>query len=233
MSNIFQEVLTDASGVEAKLLGPSYDYVNQIKQPKSLGMSSAGNLSALSKDISGLTEYVKALVSGDSKATNAKYLGNKFFLQTGAQCKATDSGESVDRYIYINNVPNGNIPFISSAMGEDFSEFKGLIPGVMSQLNNFNPFSILSSFMAGTNPDCQEITLEVIDNNNLASKESHYVTTSDLTNMDACNFIGGKNPITGESCVQGFTQREEDISYLSVFIFILLLIVFSIFIKKS
>ena len=33
MSNLFNEVLTNAKGVEEKLLGPDYDYVNKIKKP--------------------------------------------------------------------------------------------------------------------------------------------------------------------------------------------------------
>ena len=31
--------------------------------------------------------------------------------------------------IYVNNVPNGSIPFLSSAMGSNFSTFRGLVPG--------------------------------------------------------------------------------------------------------
>lgn len=207
--NIFKRALNDASGLEEKLLGPSYDYSSQIKTPDQLGMSKKGDLKTLSKDITGLTEYVKALVSGNSKATKAKYLGNKFFLKTGATCKAKDTEENVDRYVYVNNVPTGNIPFISSAMGVDFKDFKGLIPGVMSELNNFNPFTIISSFMAGTNPECQEITLKVINNKNVSTNETHYVTTVDLNNMEACDFIGKKNPINGKKCIQAFTQRND------------------------
>lgn len=209
-NNIFDQVLNDASGVENELIGPSYNYSNQIKQPSELGMSGKGDLTTLSKDITGLTEYIKALVSGNSKATKTKYLGNKFFLKTGATCMAKDTQQEVDRYIYVNNVPSGNIPFISGAMGVDFSEFKGLIPGVMSDLNNFNPFSILSSFMSGTTPECQKITLQVIDNNNNKSNQTNYITTVDLNNMDPCNFIGGKNPVNGKKCVQAFTQMNDN-----------------------
>jgi len=208
-NNIFQNVLTDASQVETELLGPSYDYSKQIKMPNEIGMSSKGDLKTLAKDITGLTEYVKALVSGNSNATRAKYLGNKFFLKTGATCKALDTSEEVDRYIYMNNVASGNIPFISSAMGVNFNEFRGLIPGVMSELNNFNPFSILSSFMSGSNPECQKVTLPVVDVNNNVSTQTQYITTVDLNNMDACNFIDGNNPVNKKKCKQAFTQMNN------------------------
>jgi hypothetical protein len=219
MSNIFQDVLTDAKGVEERLLGPSYNYSNQIKMPSELGMSSKGNLGTLTKDISGITEYVGALVSGKSKATKTPFLGNKFFLKTGAQCKAKDTSEEVDRFVYINNVPLGNIPFISSGMnGVNFSEFRGLIPGVMGKLNDFNPFTLMGAFMTGSTPECQKITLETIDNNNISSSETHYVTTVDIQNMDSCIFPDRKNPLNGKSCKMAFTnpvKNNENYYYIN------------------
>ena len=53
--SIFQEVLTDVKGVEEKYLGKPYDYAKNIRTPSELGMSSEGSLSALGKDIQGLT----------------------------------------------------------------------------------------------------------------------------------------------------------------------------------
>ena len=175
-----------------------------------MGMSSKGDLNTLGKDITGLTEYVKALVSGGSKATKVPYLGNKFFLKTGGTCKAKDTGNVVERYIYIDNVPQGNIPFISSAMNVDFKEFRGLIPGVMSQLNNFNPFTIMQAFMMGSNPECQKITLQTIDINNNKSVETQYITKIDLQNMDPCVFGDKKNPITKRKCSEAFTSNWEN-----------------------
>ena len=61
--------------------------------------------------------------------------------------------QEVDRYIYINNVPQGNIPFISSGVGVNFGEFKGLIPGTISNLNAFNPMLMFQSFLSGSKPD--------------------------------------------------------------------------------
>ena len=83
------------------------------------------------------------LVSGGGKASaTGQPLGNKFFLKTGGKCTDKSTGQDVDRYIYINNVPVGNIPFISSGAGVNFSEFKGLIPGTISNLNAFNPIKV-------------------------------------------------------------------------------------------
>jgi len=214
MSNIFQEVLTDAQGVQDKLLGPTYPYYKNIKTPSEIGMSDKGTIQQMGKDINGLIQYVELLVTGKSSASaTGGPLGNKFFLQTGAKCAATDNCsdpndattcQQVDRYIYVNNVPEGNIPFISSGMGVNFSEFKGLIPGAMGNLNVLNPFAIMRAFMSGSTPPCQEITMQTIDVNNNKSSETNYVTLTDIQSMDPCSFSNGKNPVTGVSCKETF-----------------------------
>ena len=220
MSNIFQEVLTDAKGVEEKLLGPTYPYYKNIKTPTQIGMSDKGTIQQMAKDIDGLIQYVELLVQGKSKASaTGGALGNKFFLQTGAKCAATDkcsdendssTCEQVDRYIYINNVPQGNIPFISSGLGVNFSELKGLIPGAMGNLNVLNPFAITRAFLAGSTPPCQEITMQTIDSNNNKSSETHYVTLADIQSIDPCSFPNKKNPITKSKCQEAFLSGLEE-----------------------
>jgi len=205
MSNLFQDVLTNANQVEEKLLGPTYPYYRNIKTPSEIGMSNKGTIQQMGKNIDGLISYVEVLVSGKSKASRTGGpLGNKFFLKTGAKCIDKETNQEVDRHIYVNNVPQGNIPFISSGLGVNFSEFKGLIPGSMGNLNALNPFSIMQSFLSGSKPECQKITLETIDANNRRSSESHYVTLVDIQNMDPCSFQNKINPITKAKCRETF-----------------------------
>lgn len=209
--SIFQDVLADAKGVEEKLLGPTYAYYKNVKLPGDIGMSSKGTIPALTKNIDGLINYVEVLVTGKSKASaSGGPMGNKFFLQTGAKCLDTATQEQVDRFIYVNNIPDGNIPFLSSGLGVNFSEFKGLIPGVMSDMNVLNPFNIMSSFLSGATPDCQEITLETVDVNNNKSSETHYVTLVDIRNMNACGFQNKTNPQTGEKCRETFVSSNVE-----------------------
>ena len=209
MSNIFQEVLKDVNGVQEKYLGPDYPYWKNIKSPSQLGMSDAGNLKTLGKNVDGLIQYVEVLVSGKSGASKTGGpLGNKFFLKTGGKCVAEDTNEKVDRYIYINNVPLGNVPFISDGMGTNFSDFRGLIPGTMTNMNTMNPFAMIQAFMSGSTPPCQNITLETIDVNNTKSTATHYVSTIDLENMNPCNFRNGKNPISEKKCKESFQNLE-------------------------
>ena len=214
-SNIFQEVLNGAVNVEEKLLGPTYPYYKNIRTPSEIGMTSDGTISALTKDIDGLISYVTLLVEGTGKASaTGNPLGNKFFLNTGAKCKDISNNDNiVDRYIYINNVPEGNIPFISQGLGVNFSEFKGLIPGAMGNLNSLNPFSLLQSFLSGSVPDCQPLTMQTIDNNNNKSSETHYVTLVDIRNMDPCSFQNKTNPITNDKCKETFQNVNSNIHY--------------------
>ena len=209
MSNIFQEVLQDAGGVQDKLLGPTYPYYKNIKSPSQIGMSDKGTIQQMGKNIDGLIDYVELLVSGKSAASaTGGPLGNKFFLQTGGKCVDTASTDAsnnqVDRYIYIDNVPNGDIPFISSGMGINFSDFEGLIPGSMGNLNALNPFAIMQSFLSGATPPCQELTMQTINVNNTKSSETHFVTVTDIQNMDPCSFPNKKNSITGVKCKESF-----------------------------
>lgn len=193
------------------LVNTTYPYYKYINTPAKIGMSSKGSLSALGKDIDGLKDYLEVLVSGGGKASaTGNPLGNKFFIKTPGKCKDKATNEVVDRYIYINNVPTGNIPFISSAAGTDFKEFKGLIPGIMSNLNVFDPKEIFQAFLSGSHPDCQQITMETIDIHNNKSTETNYVTLTDIQNMDPCLFSNNKNPVTNANCNETFANFNDN-----------------------
>ena len=80
----------------------------------------------------------------------------------------------------------------------------------MSDMNVLNPFNILGSFLSGSTPDCQEITLDTVDVNNNKSSETHYVTLVDLKNMNPCSFQDNKNPQTGVKCKETFTTKTDN-----------------------
>jgi hypothetical protein len=207
--NIFQDSINNATCLQDSLMGPTYPYWKNIRNPAELGMSDKGSISVMAKDVAGLINYVEVLVTGSGKASKTgKPLGNKFFLKTGAKCM--DGKKNLqDRYIYVNNVPLGNVPFISSGMGTNFKDLRGLLPGTMSNLNALNPFEVIQGFSAGGTPPCQPITLQTINTDNKVSSETRYVTTLDLQGMDPCNFGNGKNPVTGKSCRQAFGNINE------------------------
>ena len=222
MANLFTDALSGDGGKDS-YMGPDYPYYKYIKEPSAIGMSEKGSLKQMGKNIDGLIGYVEVLVTGNSKASSTGGpLGNKFFLKTGGKCKdksvnqeGTEEPVEVDRYIYINNVPGGNIPFISAGAGMNFSEMRGLIPGTISNLNAFNPMGLMRSFLAGSKTDCQEISMETIDIYNNKSTESHFVTTVDVKMMDPCWFPDRKNPETKTVCRETFSNMKNNLDITS------------------
>ena len=133
-----------------------------------MGMSSKGDLTTLGKDVTGIFQYINLLTSGTSTASKTgKPLGNKYFLNTNGTCMATDTNTTVDRYIYINNVPTGNIPLLSSVLGN--TNAKGLFPGMISNLNVLNPFDLVNAFNVDITPPCMPITLQTINIDNVVN----------------------------------------------------------------
>ena len=185
-------------------------------------MSDDGNFGALANDIGGLINYVEVLVSGKGGSTTGGPLGDKFFLKTGGQCTDVASGKLVDRYIYINNIPSGNIPFISSGLGgTDFTEFEGLIPGTLGDLGKLNPLNLFKSFMMGENPPCMSVTLETVtpvtDANlndtgqDVSGNYTKFLAVADVKNMDPCTFPNKINPADPtQTCTETFINSKYD-----------------------
>jgi hypothetical protein len=191
--------------------GPEYKYYNFINTPSEMGMSDEGTFQAFGKDFVGMVSYVQMLAEGKGPASKTgQPLGNKFFLKTEGTCMDVETNQEVERHSYFNNVPLGNIPFISSGMGVNFSEFKGIIPGILNNISNMNIGSIFTSAFSGSAPPCQKITMETIDENNNASSEEHYVALVDIVNMDPCSFPNQTHPITKALCKNAFQNMNEN-----------------------
>ena len=200
-SVIFSQAAINPPGLQQKLMGNPYSYSDYINTPTSMGMSSAGTVDALGKDIAGIKSYIDVLVSGTGNASKTgTSLGNQFFFNTGGKCMDTVSKTLVPRSIYINNIPQGGSSFLTDTVGTNSSSSQGLIPGIMTNLNALNPFSIMGAFMAGATPDCQQVTLQTVDSYNNKSTETHYITTLDSENIDPCSFTSKINPYTKIPC---------------------------------
>jgi hypothetical protein len=194
----------------------SYNYAANVRTPGAIGMSPDGTLTALGNDITGLISYTQLLVEGTGKASaTGQPMGNKFFLKTMGTCQDIDTGDTVDRYIYINNIPMGNIPFISESIGGNFSSFRGLIPGMFSDMEVFNPVTIAKGFMAGSMPSCRAINMGTVDVNNNVGSETQFVADVDIEAIDPCLFSNKKNPITNAGCIEVFSNRDTSSPYSS------------------
>ena len=204
----------------------SYPYYKYINSPAAMGMSDAGTINNLTKNIDGLMEYVKLLTEGTGKASaTGKPLGNKYFIDTQTKCTVAGLDGNVDatakeddRFIYINNVPTGNFG-LATLPGS-----RGLIPGVIGGLASLNPMGMMDAVTSGTKPPCAQVTLQTIDEQNNMSAESHYVALTDIKKIDPCSFWDkannrslGQNPMTKDRCTERFqssigeteTETEE------------------------
>ena len=222
--NYAQSIEDEFKKNEEKLLGPTYEYWKKIRTPREMGMSDRGSLSVTARDIGGLIEYVRLMVSGDGRASKpGKPLGNKFFLPTNTKCvergTKDPSGNSVqvDRYTYISHVPRGQIPFLSSGMGVNFSTFKGQIPGAMQNLEAVNPANFWRALKTEAKPECIPITMPVRDNNDRITNETKHVPVIEVRAMDPCLFPGGRNPETKERCRETFEGMEDNDLFLKVY----------------
>lgn len=197
------------TALEEKILGPSYNYSGHIKSPSEMGMSADGTFTALTKDVSGLLGYVDLLVGGhctlgecaSKKLTNpdgtggGSYrnpLGNQFFLDTAVKCKDIASGNKVTRSIYINNIPDGQIPIVSEVTGATFDDFKGIMPGIMSNIAQIHPMQMLMAFVTGASSACQAVSMPTMDTNNNPGRDTRYITNSDIGMMPKAWFPDDK-----------------------------------------
>lgn len=228
MSNIFDDVLGDMDNLEEEILGPSYSYSDNIKSPSNLGMSTSGK--KIQKNADGLFAYSDILLFGKSKASKTgKPLGNKFFMETGAKCTDVVTGKQVTRSIYVNNIPDGSIPFLSADAGINMTTFEGIVPGIISNVAHINPLGLLQAFVSGANPDCQAIEMQTVDSNNNKSTDMKYLTNLDIKSMNPCWFPNKTNPITNKKCSESFsnmTPVPQEVPNLSTIAYLSALIAF-------
>lgn len=159
------------SGTE--MTGPSYSYSDNIPGPSSLGVGSNGTFGQVSTNLAAVETYVKGMVTGDPP------LGNRFFVNTGGTCTAID-GSVQSRYNYINNIPGGGSP---PAGLQDLSflsnDLRGLIPGIMEDIEGLDPYYLFTAMTADGAPACDCYTCQVT-----SGSDSYFLTTSMSPDFD-------------------------------------------------
>ena len=201
--------------LQDKIMGPDYDYARRVKTPSQLGMSGKGSWTALGKNISGLLGYMELMVVGECKglgkcsSTTGRPLGTKFFVDTPLKCTDKKTRQNVKRSLYINNVPDGSIPFLSNMSNVYFDTLQGLLPGLMSNASQINPMQILLSFVSGPTSTCQEITMETIDSEDKRDTDTAYVLNKDIELMNPAWFSSA-NPKPSREQLRELTPEEKE-----------------------
>lgn len=237
-----------------RMPGPfqSYSYPAFINSPQQMGMNAettGWGLDTIGDNLGGLISYITLLIEGTGRASRAASLrspflgpnattgsplGNAYIFNTGLKCKSNVDGSLKDAVAYMNNVPLGNIPLISSFGAGNIQQLRGLLPGIFENINGFNPMIIIDSLEISNNELCQKdletneayslpLTNIRPDGKDYIKGEAPvqfsklYMFPSMVRTIDPCLFRGDgvsvgsrKNPITGETCRESFTNMNSN-----------------------
>lgn len=208
MSDFFKQIALNPKKMGEKLLGPDYPYQDNIRTPSELGMSSEGSMKAMANNVSSLMNYTRFLIEGTGPASvTNKPLGNKYFMKTGAKCK-DPKGKLDDRYIYINNIASGTLPFLKNVTTSQ----KGLIPGILENIADINPFAAFGGFSEEAEPPCTRVCMPTMSIANVAGEECRHLTNTDIEAINPCSFPKKNNvrinPLNGKKCREMFIGNK-------------------------
>jgi hypothetical protein len=163
---IWNDVQSGASTASNDIMGPSYSYADNIAGPSSLGVGSDGSIGQVFTNVEAIMDYVGYMVSGPA-------LGNAYFVNTGGTCSAPDASTQ-SRYSYINNIANGAndlSPSMKASLGGIASDFDGLIPGMIGDIEGLNPLNLFTALTTDSTPACDCYTCETSN-----GPESYFMT---------------------------------------------------------
>lgn len=144
---LWSNIQKDPKNAQIDLMGPAYSYADNLPGPSTLGVGTDGSFSQLSTNASAISTYVKTMITGDPP------LGNQYFVNTGGVCTAPD-GSTQPRMNYINNKASG-ADLMPASMSEIGSDFNGLIPGIVGDIEGLNPMYMFTALSSDGTPACE------------------------------------------------------------------------------
>jgi hypothetical protein len=194
------------------IMGPAYSYADNIQGPSSMGVGSQGTFSQIGTNTGAIINYMKYMISGPA-------LGNQFFVNTGGTCKASD-GSVQSRFNYINNIANG-ADALPAALKQDLggiaSDFDGLLPGMLEDIEGLNPIHLFGALAADSEPSCDCYTCQTS-----GGPQSKFLNP-DLTpdfDPDLCKKDDNSKCV---SSTEGFSDLSDYLIFGGLFLIILIL----------
>lgn len=194
----------------------SYNYATKIISPDELQQKGQIGINGnhLTNNVNAMVSYIDLNLGGNSLngihvTENNNVLGNKYFLKTFLKCKDIETKKSVGRMLYINNVPTGKFKLL----GGGKTSFRGLLPGIVSNIENLNPFDAFQELMGSSTPDCVKIKLEEIgDDGKPIKSKPQYITLRDLEDMlDMDEHITQDNkPQYNRECISNWDKGKKE-----------------------
>lgn len=147
---IWGQVAAGPGAATESVMGPSYSYAENIRGPAAMGVGNRGTFGQIGTNTGAIFNYVKYMISGPA-------MGNQYFVNTGGSCTASDKSVQ-PRYNYINNIASG-ADVLPAAMKQDLggiaSNFDGLIPGMLEDVEGLNPVHLFGALAADSTPSCE------------------------------------------------------------------------------
>lgn len=208
-------------------LGEDYDYIKAFYNPRDCdggGPCMGEDGKKIKTNIKGTLNYGNALLFHEPALGEAGYtsdgvqktkgvLGNKYVINTGIEC-STANGDIVERHIGVNNRPTGDFPIISELAGTGGIP-KGLIPGMLSNVNRLNPIKLLTALIPEVGEDAvcrsrsiNEITQTAAGGNITTQAKVH------MTDGDYAEYIESFENIYSdgnEAPVNNYSSMPDDI----------------------
>ena len=150
--------------------GSPYNPADALPTPKAIGVRDDDTLSSVIDAVKGVAYYTDAIGFGEStnvlsRGMGLKPLGVNYFMNTGQTCS-----NGATMYQYFEGIPTGNAlgGTIGAAMAEQNLALKGLVPGMMEDVQGaLNPMPLLNAMLGSGYPQCVQVTKQVGDMNGL------------------------------------------------------------------
>ena len=171
-------------------IGHNYNYcISPIEENINVKEScDAWGTDCISKNMKGLFKYSASLVynprQGLSEQCNSE-LGNKYLQKTGTKCKDDNTGELVDRYVYINNMDTTNV---ITGRSSNKGSSGGILPAAVSSVTRIDPVGLLSAIAEDPTPNCKKVKVQchVLNENNYlysGPSPSANIATNEITDI--------------------------------------------------
>ena len=220
----------------------SNGYTKRLQSPTQMGVSDEGKIKYLVGDVKALLNYVDVLISdGPWNGLNNSNIpiGSAQFMSTNTKCSDVDTsiGGSIDRYVYHNSIPTG--------------ENKSLMSGISSDINNLenDAMDLIDVISKNGDNKCKKIKAKCIEPDGSLPTDKDIIKDSDgngylerainideIESIDPCMFFPENNkrvnPITGDTCKEGFSElylnTNTNITKQYIHIFTIIIIILCI-----
>jgi hypothetical protein len=138
--------------------GSPYNPADALPTPRQINVRDADTLDSVIDAVKGVAYYTDTIGFGEptnplSRSIGLRPLGVNYFMNTGQICS-----NGATMYQYFEGIPTGNAlgAKVGKAMAEQGLSLKGLVPGMMEDVQSaLNPSPLLNAMLGSGYPQCK------------------------------------------------------------------------------